>query len=172
MAHAPPDSVLRATTIALWAAAAATVAAAVWLPYRLPVPDARDGHAHAAPTTTGTGSAVSFDDLLDVNLRRPLVDAPATAPVAPATAVAMGPGLRLAGVMIEPGHSYAVLVTATGTTEVRSVGERAGGAEVLAIGPSTVTVRVGGQNVTLALPPQKSDLIGNQARGTGFQPVK
>ncbi len=140
-------TVLRAATVALWAAAAAAVAAAVWLPvepFDAPPPPA------AVATRPTSAPAVTFDDVLDVNLRRPLVDPPTTAP---ASAVALAiPVARLAGIVDEPGHSFAVFVTPTGATEVRTVGQRTGAAEVVAITPAAVTVRVAGALTTLRLP--------------------
>jgi hypothetical protein len=151
----PTRSVWRAMAIALWVAAIATVAAAVWLPYD--VPDAPAAAADVPSTRPATApAAVTFDDVLDLNLRRPLVDPPTTGPAAAVALVPTGPDVRLAGIVAEPGHSFAVFVTPSGSTEVRAVGQRAGGTEVLAISPAAVTVRFDGRTTTLRLAASRS----------------
>ena len=148
----PSPTVVRTATAALWAAAVAAAVAAVWLPYRLPPAGPTvavvAGRPATGPTTAG------FDDLLDLTLRRPPVDPPPGPATGPATTgVPAAVDVRLAGIVAEPGHSFAVLVTPAGGAEVRSVGERtAGGTEVLAISPEAVTVRAGGRTTTLRLP--------------------
>ena len=150
----PTRSVWRAMAIALWVAAIATVAAAVWLPYDVPeAPPAAIDVPATRPATAPT--AVTFDDVLDLDLRRQLVDPPATGPASAVALVPTGPDVRLAGIVAEPGHSFAVFVTPTGSTEVRAVGQRTGGTEVLAISPAAVTVRCDGRTTTLRLAPSK-----------------
>ena len=58
----------------------------------------------------------------------------------------------LAGTVVERGHSYALLVTPDGRINVRGVGEESGGAKVIQIGKTNVTLRVDGQFVKLDLP--------------------
>lgn len=145
------QSAWRATTVALWLAAAAVVAAAVWLAYDVPAVSSTTAGVPATRPATAP-AAVAFDDVFDLNLRRPLADAPTTGPLAGAALVPTGPDVRLAGIVAEPGHSFAVFVTAAGDTQVRTVGERAGTAEVLAITPAAVTVRSAGRTTTLRLP--------------------
>ncbi len=146
------QSLLRAATVALWAAAAATLAAVVLLPVRLPPADPAAVAPPPPASRPSTAPAVTFDDLLDLSLRRPAVAPPATVPAGPPVAAPATPDVRLAGIVAEPGHSFAVFVTAAGETQVRTVGQRAGGAEVLAISPAAVTVRYAGQSITLHLP--------------------
>ena len=152
MPAAPADRLLRVTAALLWAAAGGVVAAAIWLPYRLPLAVDEPVAARSAsrPATT---AAVAFVDLLDLNLRQPLMDAPPKpGPIVGRTLPQATPAVRLAGIVDEPGHAFAVFVTATGATEVRTVGQRSGPAEVVAISPAAVTVRIGGQLSTLKLP--------------------
>ena len=151
------EATIRALTAALWAGAVASVAAAVWLPYRLASGNAvaTGGLALRQPSTSSAATAEGFDDLLDLSLRRPLVDPPPTAAVPPtfASTAPAAPALRLAGIVVEPGHSFALFVDAGGASLVRTVGQRAGGADVVAIAPAAVTVRSNGQLVTLRLAP-------------------
>jgi hypothetical protein len=89
------------------------------------------------------------------------VEVPASQPAASGEAVpaaaaqsssAAPPAFKLAGTVVERGHSYALLVTPEGRMEVRGVGEESGGARVMEIGKSNVTLRVEGQLVRLELP--------------------
>ncbi len=91
----------------------------------------------------------------------PSVTVPGSQPAGPGEAVraaaaqsssAAPPAFRLTGTVVERGHSYAFLVTPEGRMEVRGVGEESGGARVMEIGKSNVTLRVEGQLVKLELP--------------------
>ena len=145
------QSAWRSVAVALWTATVAAIAAAVWLPYDGPAASTTTANVPATRPATAL-AAVAFDDLLDLNLRRPLVDPPATTAAAKSASIPIGPDVRLAGIVAEPGHSFAVFVTPTGSSEVRSVGQRAGTVEVLAITPAAVTVRFGGRTTTMRLP--------------------
>jgi len=94
----------------------------------------------------------SFDAAFKRPLRVALTDtAPTTmtptAPVAPSAAAP--PPLVLVGTI---GQSLAMIRTADGTVAVKGVGEQVGGADVLAIRPTQVDVRIGGKTVTLEKP--------------------
>jgi hypothetical protein len=93
-----------------------------------------------------------LQSVAQVNWRRPLFDAPSPAPViAPPPPPPPPLTVRLAGTIIEPGHSRAVLVGPDGKTELKGVGEHSGPAEVLEIGQDTCTVRYLGNRVTLKI---------------------
>ena len=146
-------SLLRLTAALLWVATLAAAAALALLPYDGP-PSTTVDVSMTRPTTgpTSAPAAVTFDDLPDLDLRRPLVDPPTTAPVGAAALAATGPDVRLTGIVAEPGHSFAVFATPAGGTEVRTVGQRAGGFEIVAISPVAVTGTFAGRTTTLRLP--------------------
>ena len=79
------------------------------------------------------------------DLRQPLFDAP----VSTAPAVAPVLPLRLAGVFVETGHSYALFRTLTGDQKMLSVGESFEGVEVTAIDATSASVKFSGQTITL-----------------------
>jgi hypothetical protein len=83
-----------------------------------------------------------------------------TQPIAqPASAVAttepIAMPLTLVGTV---GHSLALLRTSDGVVEVRGVGEKFAGAEVVSVEPSRVQVRFNGKVVTLTKPRPAGDL--------------
>jgi hypothetical protein len=125
----------------------------------------------AAPASTSTaGSTIasqrtgtdlppldSFNEIFKRPLRVALTDAPAAAPVptsvsAPATAAP--PPLVLVGTI---GQSLAMIRTADGNIAVKGVGEHVGEADVLAIRPTQVDIRIGGKTVTLEKPVETND---------------
>ena len=127
-----------------------------------PYDAAEDTSPGAAPRTSapvrpsaragGTPTLAEFEEVWDVDLRRPLVDpAPAvTASSVIRAAQAAAPiGLKLAGTVVEPGHSMAVFVTPAGKSELKAVGDKAGNAEVVDIQSDRVTLRYNGSPVTL-----------------------
>ena len=146
------------------AAAACTLAllVLVWgflAPYEAgneaPSPAARSNPAATArpgPVAAEAPALSEFEKLWDVDLRRPLVD---PAPAVPAASVirAAAPvvpiGLKLAGTVVEPGHSVAVFVNPAGRSELKGVGDKAGPAEVMDIQTDHVTLRYNGSPVTL-----------------------
>ncbi len=128
-----------------------------WYPYETPgtevghtaiSTDASEVHVAAFPPLS------SFQSVWGLDLRRPLYDQPA-APVAAARrpAVKRGPPLRvkLAGTVVEPGRSMAMFITKAGKVELKAIGERVDGAEVLDITQENVSMRYSGRTVDLKL---------------------
>lgn len=163
------DVNVRRTKFLLWTAAwllgAAGAAAIGWgvlAPYDVGVAPAPAGggtsrRGPAPATRPSLPPLEEFEAAWAVNLRRPLRDAPAalspalagatrqTAPPAPP------PSFKLAGTVVEPGRSVALLQTTEGRVELKSVGERMGAAEILEIAIDRVVIRHNGQPHTLKL---------------------
>ncbi len=135
----------------LWAAGATGIAASgavAWIGVTAPlartsaVPSAAlrsaSTRAATAPAEDARVGGVDVRRVADLDLRRPLYDPPAVqAPTQPPPSLA----LRLLGTVVETGHSRALLVGPDGKLQLKSVGDSLAGAEILRIGPDTVTVR-------------------------------
>jgi hypothetical protein len=114
---------------------------------------------NAAPATQPVPSLEEFARVWDGPLGRSATASTAQ-PAASAEAVPASaqsstpppPEFKLAGTVVERGHSYALLVTPDGRVEVRGVGEESNGGRVMEIGKTNVTLRVDGQLVKLELP--------------------
>lgn len=152
----------------LWTAAGITgVAALIALIAFAALPIRSSALSHPDPTSHLSGPRVapaglpaieSFEPIASRPLRPPLNDAVAAAPaptMAPASAAAVAPQLALVGTI---GTSLAMIKTADGTVSLRSVGEQIAGADVLAIRPTQVDLRIAGRTVTLEKP---AELIDN-----------
>lgn len=110
------------------------------------------GAVNRAPVQRNAAiSSASFEAVLDLDLRRPLFDAPPAALIVKASTQPIGPGIQLTGTFVEPGHSFAVFVLPSGRVEVKRVGEKTsdGGAEVMQIDSGSVTLMVNGQTKVL-----------------------
>ncbi len=143
---------LNVLAAAMVAVAAATIGASVMTPYDRP-----RSAPTPVPTTRTAGKAaaadhvLSFEGIESLDLRRPLFDP------SPLAVAATGPvsrpvnplDLTLTGIIFEPDHAYAILVTAAGKTQVRAAGQRVGEAEITRIDAQGVTVRYRDQSVTL-----------------------
>jgi hypothetical protein len=149
----------RQLNIAIWATAAvlacgavAVLAIGLFAPLQSPGADSASGAgapAASQPASAAMPSMGSLDAVLNRRLRVALTDAPAAAAaaIAPATpAAAASPALVLVGTI---GQSLAMIRTADGTVAVKGVGEQVDGADVLAIRPTQIDVRIGGKTVTL-----------------------
>jgi hypothetical protein len=147
-------------TLAATLAGAATIALALglFLPLRGLLPSANSVSSRAAstrPAARGLPTRDEVESIASLDLRRPLVDAPATAPILearPARAILPAseqPPLTLVGTI---GSSLAMLRTAGGEVEVRGVGEEAGGVKVTAIRPAQVDIEFNGRPMTLDKP--------------------
>jgi hypothetical protein len=156
---------LRATAAVLFTAGVgAVVAAVMW-----PMPDLREASQSAAAADASqsavAGDAVPLATLApawSVDLRRPLVDTPHPAA---AGAVEQQPSaanlpVRLVGTIVDPTRPRGIFVTMLGQMELRAVGEKAGGAEVLRIDESSATLSVAGQPVTIKLERLEATLPG------------
>lgn len=95
----------------------------------------------------------SFAAAFSKDLRRPLYDPPpAAAPRSAATSKPAALGVTLAGTILDPLRPQALFVTTGGKTELKAVGEKTGGAEVLAIERESATLLHNGRKVTLRVP--------------------
>ena len=141
-------------TVALAIASVVVIAWAIRWPYD------RRAIATAATATPGRGDRPAdsstlplskFAPLWKLDLRRPLTDTPAPANNPAVAAATRTPprGMKLAGTIIEPERSLALLVGASGKVEIKSIGDRFAGAEVLQIDPGAVTLQHNGQPLIL-----------------------
>lgn len=101
-----------------------------------------------------------FESAWQVDLRRPLTD---SMPASSELAGAAGPGVRLVGTIIDGGGGRSrprgvFIVSATAALELKGVGEKAGGAEILSIDERSATLSIDGRPVTLKL--EKIDVLG------------
>lgn len=84
-----------------------------------------DGAVNRPPVHRNTAiSSAAFEAVLDLDLRRPLFDAPPAALIVKASTQPVGLGIQLTGTFVEPGHSYAVFSLPSGSVEVKRVGEK------------------------------------------------
>ena len=88
----------------------------------------------------------AFDTVVRLDLRRPLSDVAVLEEknIAP-------PPVRLTGTIVEPGegNSKAIFQTNDGQIELKSVGDKAGGADILEINEESVTLLYHGRKITL-----------------------
>lgn len=104
-----------------------------------------------ADVTGGLPSLAEFSEVWSMDLRRPLYDPPPTTrQTTPPAAEALS--VKLAGTVVEPGHSRAIFITAGGLTELKAIGDTTGNAEILAIDETSATLLYRGKRVTLETP--------------------
>src|SRR5687768_3758478 len=144
------------TKLLLWltaaagaAGAAACVAAAILLPLDVapPAPPRATARADATgPAAPSVPPLESFEPAWSAPLRRPLVDPPAqvaaetTAPARPPI-----PMLRLVGTIVDGDRPRGVFMVGLATIELKSVGDKTGGAEILKIDAESATLSYNGQ---------------------------
>lgn len=140
----------------LGAGAVVVLAGVVWLPYERAgngVVSARAGSARSQGGHTQDAAALppAGDTVWRTPLRQPLQDQPT--PTRPAVASAAPSSLtaRLAGTVVEQGHSVAMFITRSGKIEFKAVGEAVDDAEVLDITLDRVSLRHNGRTVDLTL---------------------
>jgi hypothetical protein len=153
----------------LWTAAATmslAAAAALVMSFTVPLasPDGRASPTVSSPTTQPDSPSAMLPDMQSLepvfnkHLRANLdASAPAAAStVANATtAPAAGqPALVLVGTI---GQHLAMIRTPDGVVAVKGVGEQVAGADVLAIRPTQVDLRIAGRTVTLQQPVESDD---------------
>ena len=148
----------------LWSAAGAAVAGAalcVSLEILMPIESVADSHEHAAFAQTKPANSAatlpalnSFQVVWDKPLRGQLAQvddagpaggAPANSNVA--TSTDSGTNLTLLGTI---GQSLAMIRMPDGSTELRHVGEESAGAQILAIRPYQIDIRLDGRTITIA----------------------
>jgi hypothetical protein len=149
----------------LWIASSALVGvgvlaivAAHFVPYDLQRQRAarRSPIATTSPTSDRQPTLDDFAAVWNKPLRgSPLERSPDTSTpdaAQPAASQSQPSALRLAGTVVEQGHSFALLITADGHIEVRAIGEECAGAIVEEITESSVKLKIDGRIVTLELP--------------------
>ena len=146
------------TAVGLVLASVGVVVAAGWWPYQQhPIPDIQPVKPQDIPSSpAATLPALStLASVWQLDLRRPLFDNP-TRTITP-TIKRAAPRLsaRLAGTVIEPGHSIAMFVTKKGGIDLKSIGEMVGDAQILSITQNGVTVQRHGKKIDLSLEREK-----------------
>ena len=112
------------------------------------------GAVTRSPIRHGTViSSAAFESVLDLDLRRPLFDAPPAALIVKTSTQPAAVGIQLTGTFVEPGHSYAVFALPSGNVEVKRVGEKTSdvGAEVMKIESGSVTLQLNGRPQVLRI---------------------
>jgi hypothetical protein len=141
----------------LWLSAAfgAVAAAGVWLMAALPLA-AEAAPERSRPTTKIASEHESalppledFESAWRQPLRRPLTDPPplviaATQPAAPSNLM-----VRLIGTIVDGRRPRGVFLVGLAAVEVKGVGEKAGGAEILRIGENDATLSFNGESFVL-----------------------
>lgn len=136
----------------LWATIS-SVAIAYLLPYEeVPTQTARSSdpsHTTAAIENQSPDLA-QFTKAWSLHLQRPLYDSPApNTPTSPAKQPKVL-SARLAGTVVEPGHSVAMFVSG-GKIELKGIGDKIDQAEVLTITSTGVSLRHRGKEIDLKL---------------------
>lgn len=129
--------------------AAAVVYSAGWRPLDLP----RGGAGKAAAAAGDSAAAPQLSDLTGAwerPLRRPLSDADISTPAATQVAAIAPPmpPLHVAGTVVEPGHSAALIAAASGQT-LKHVGDDVDGATIIDIREDAITVKWNGGDVVV-----------------------
>ncbi len=150
--------------------AALLLAAIVPLDDPTAVPIASGRPVTTRPAAATPAGLAAFDGLLDLNLRRPLVDPPDVVPVVTdsSPAAAPRPTVHVVGAVVEPGHCFAIISDADGATRFCAPGESIAGAVIESIDSEGVTVRFAGQAIRFPIekampaPPVGAALMGAQ----------
>src|SRR5688572_28267746 len=150
------------------AGAAACLAAAVLLPLDVPPPVATRpaGAADVVPPTAARVVPLEeFERAWAVNLRRPLVDPPAAQLAAGTTAPARPTPVmvRLVGTIVDGERARGVFLVGLATIELKGVGDKAGGAEILRIDAETATLSFDGRTFVLKREKNPFDPTGGTA---------
>jgi len=149
-------NVARARSL-LWLTAAlgAGGAAGVWLAAACPLAAQTASEPSLPIASAMTSPEVVLPPLEDFEpawrqpLRRPLTDPPP--PVVAAAQPAAPPSLmvRLIGTIVDGRHPRGVFLVGLASVEVKGVGEKAGGAEILRIGENDATLSFNGESFVL-----------------------
>lgn len=149
------------TTASLILATITVVATASLWPYDTPTAQNNVVPTHrndtSKPVAVSLPALATFGKIWSLNLRRPLVDKPVSTQAAAkkSSKPARPLSARLAGTVVEPGHSIAMFITKNGKIELKKVGEKVGDAEILEITPIGASVRYHGKVIDLALEKEK-----------------
>jgi hypothetical protein len=144
---------LRLAALAMLVISLAIVVACIVLPLGprpLPAGDSLlSSSAVNTPTTQSTDNQGDLTDLADISLSRPLVDVSPAIPSSNTANADTTMKLRLTGTIIEPMHTYAIFTDLAGKTEIKSVGDTAGGADISSINADSVTLKIAGRSMVL-----------------------
>jgi hypothetical protein len=152
LAVARNKSSLWLLTGALVVGGGALIVAALLWPLERFGNDSQQSIGPIAARDAGPPPLASFEPAWAVNLRRPLNDnevitgavSGATQPSADA-----GVGVRLVGTIVDAQRPRGIFVTPLGQMELRGVGEKTAGAQILRIDERSATLSVAGREVTL-----------------------
>ena len=109
-----------------------------------------------SPTTQAAFDSAELRQVMQVDLRRSLRDPPPLPPPALPVARPFPPlDIKLAGTIVEPGHSQAMIQLSDGSVQFKSIGDSAGDAVIQQIEEGSVTVEFHGQIVNLTVPKEK-----------------
>ena len=148
-------SILWLTSALAFAAAVMVILAAAMLPFDSSSDAPAQATSHPKFTAPATQPLfiqplASFEPAWRVSLRRPLVEPPAsTLPAADAAAKPVELAVRLIGTIVDGQHPRGVFMTGLTKVELKSVGEKVGNAEVLAIDDNSATLSYEGRTITL-----------------------
>ena len=147
--------------------AAACVAAALLLPLDVapPAPARTAGPAEAAgPAAASVPPLAEFEQAWTAALRRPLTDPPpqlAAAAAAPARPV--NQMVRLVGTIVDGDRPRGVFMVGLATIELKGVGDKAGGADILNIDAESAKLSYNGQTFVLKREKNPFDPTGESA---------
>lgn len=148
----------------LWAASGLSLAVAAVVVFLAAKTPLRSGAADAAPSGAATTRPTlpgdpaplsSYAAAWSIDLRRSLTDAGKAASSQPGGGTNTLP-VRLVGTILDPERPRGVFVTTLGQMELRGVGEKAGGVEVLKVDERSATLSISGQPVTIRV--EKAEL--------------
>lgn len=150
---------IRQLRIALWSLAGAfggaailAIALAAGLPLDAPADPSSSGSSRVTRANSPAAAKDAGGDVWSIDLRRPLVDAPAAPPPEAASTFVPPsmPTLRVLGTVVEAGHSVA-LVDIGGKTQFKSVGQVVNGLRIDAVDENECVVEFNGRPVAVAI---------------------
>ncbi len=142
--------VLFSTAAALLAAGGLAVVAAARWPLAEADKVVGNGTVAIIGATSNDPPLSSFAPAWSLDLRRPLSDA-ATPATSPSDTVAGTLPVRLVGTILGPSRPRGIFISVLGQMEMKAVGEKAGGAEILSIDERGATLSIAGRPVILKI---------------------
>jgi hypothetical protein len=138
-------------TTALGAAGAAVVWAVAALPMDVSAPAGQIAQTPVAPSVSKIAlpPLEEFEPAWRSPLRRPLTDPPPLVAAAPAPARPPNLMVRLVGTIVDGQRPRGVFLVGLASIEVKGVGEKAGGAEILRIGENDAALSFAGETFVL-----------------------
>ncbi len=124
----------------------------VWSPVTLATAPSQPRSMSLSTTQPSYALTIAdFQPLWNLQLRQPLFDPPPAPSPAPPVVKQPILTIKLAGIINEPGHCFAMFTMPDGQIEMKAVGDRCGDAEVVSIEDNVVNVRFNGQTIKLRL---------------------